>query len=74
MAIRELLAQHLARLIREQGKPKAQIAKELGYTRQRLYQLETADRSALPEAIEDAINKLGYEVNGLDVKRKEEKA
>lgn len=68
MAIRELLAQHLARLIRESGKSKAQIARELGYSRQRLYQLENADRSALPEAIEEAINRLGYEVDGLNVK------
>lgn len=69
--LRELLAQHLARLIRESGKSKAQLARELGYSRQRLYQLETANRSALPEAIEEAINKLGYEIDGLNVKRKE---
>jgi len=72
MTIRELLAAQLARLIRERGQPKAQTAKDLGYTRQRLYQLETADRSALPEAIEEAINKLGYEVDGVNLKRKGE--
>lgn len=71
MRIRELLAQHLARLVQEKGQPIAQTARDLGYTRQRLHQLKTADRTANSEAIEEAINKLGYEVSGLDVKRKE---
>lgn len=71
MTIRELLAKTLARLIAEKGQSVAQTARDLGYTRQRLHQLKTGDRTAAPEAIEEAINKLGYEVDGMTIKQKE---
>ena len=62
MGIRQQLAQLLTSLTDQSGKPLAQVARDLGYSRQRLYQLRTADRSAAPEAIEEAITKLGYEI------------
>jgi hypothetical protein len=68
--IRETLAATLAQLIEEQNQPIAQTARDLGYTRQRLHQLKSADRSAAPEAIEEAINKLGYEVTGVTIERR----
>jgi len=60
--IRDHLAKALSDLIAAKGQPIAQTARDLGYTRQRLHQLKSADRSAAPEAIEQAINKLGYEI------------
>ena len=71
MTIRDKLAQALAHLISERGQPIAQTARELGYTRQRLHQLKTGDRTAAPEAIEEAINKLGYQVTDVTVSQKE---
>jgi hypothetical protein len=62
MAIRTQLAALLTQITDEIGEPLSQIAKGLGYSRQRLHQLRIGDKSAAPEAIEEAINKLGYAV------------
>lgn len=62
MSIRNELAETLSQLLQAQNRPLAQIAKELGYSRQRLHQLRTGQKSAAPESIEEAINKLGYAV------------
>jgi hypothetical protein len=69
-SIRDQLAKALSDLIAAKGQPIAQTARDLGYTRQRLHQLKSADRSAAPEAIEEAINKLGYEIDSLTLKAK----
>lgn len=69
--IREKLAEALGQLIEKKGQSVAQTARELGYTRQRLHQLKSADRSAAPEAIEEAINKMGYEVVSIEVRSRE---
>jgi len=71
MTIRDKLAEALAHLISERGQSIAQTARDLGYTRQRLHQLKTGDRTAAPEAIEEAINRLGYEVAEVQVSPKE---
>ncbi|BDP42918.1 hypothetical protein DAETH_28870 [Deinococcus aetherius] len=62
MPIRHELANVLSELLEAQNRPLAQVANELGYSRQRLHQLRTGQKSAAPEKIEEAINKLGYEV------------
>lgn len=67
--LREHLAAELSRLLDERGQAIAQTARDLGYTRQRLHQLKTGDRSALPEAIEEAINRLGYRVVGVTLEK-----
>lgn len=69
--MKKQLADQLARLIDEKGQAIAQTARDLGYTRQRLHQLKTADRTASPEAIEEAINKLGYEVESITVRKQD---
>lgn len=69
--MRQELAQALTQILIEKDQPFAQTAKELGCSRQRLHQLKTGHRSALPEAIEDAINQLGYEVASITLRRKE---
>lgn len=71
VTIRNKLAAQLSRLIDEKGQSIAQTARDLGYTRQRLHQLKTADRTAAPEAIEEAINKLGYEVAEVTLQKRE---
>jgi len=68
--IKQQLAQALADLIAAKGQPIAQTARDLGYTRQRLHQLKSGDRTAGLEAIEEAIHKLGYEVKSVSLQPK----
>lgn len=51
------------------NQPIAQTAREIGYTRQRLHQLKTGDKTAAPEAIEEAINRLGYRLSRIEVEK-----
>lgn len=69
--MRKKLADELARAIEEQPQSMAQTARDLGYSRQRLHQLKSGDRSASSEAIEEALDKLGYEVEEVKVRKKQ---
>lgn len=67
--IRQKLADVLEGLLTAKNQPVAQTAREIGYTRQRLHQLKTGDKTAAPEAIEEAINRLGYRLKHIEVER-----
>ncbi|KQR33103.1 GIY-YIG nuclease family protein [Deinococcus sp. Leaf326] len=67
--LKRQLAEQLARLLDERGQPLAQTARDLGYSRQRLHQLKSGDRTAAPEAIEEAIGRLGYQVAEIRLER-----
>jgi DNA-binding phage protein len=56
------LAQVLRGLVVEKQQPAATVARELGYSKQRFYQLTSASHDASCEAIERVINQLGYQV------------
>lgn len=70
--LKRLLAKALADILSSQEESASKIAARIGYSRQRLHQLKSAHPSVGSEAIEEAINKLGYEVDGIAVKRKGE--
>lgn len=62
MTLKQQLADHLKAVSDARDESLAQLAQSLGYTRQRFHQLRTADRTAAPEAIAEALEKLGYKV------------
>ena len=70
--MRRELAKILSDLIKVKGLSQAQVARDLGYTRQRLNQLVKGTDRASSEAIENAINKLGYEVQTVTVSKAEQ--
>jgi len=71
MTIRSKLAQLLHDITEQDSRSLAQIARDLGMTRQWLHQLRTGAKSAAPEAIEAACNSLGYSIEVQAVKDKE---
>lgn len=67
--IRQELAKALTNLVSEMEEPDAQIAARIGMTRQRLNQLKVGGKDASPEAIERAINALGYQIVGVKLEK-----
>ena len=69
--IRKQLAKALSDLVGRMEEPDAQIAARIGMTRQRLNQLKVGGRDASPEAIERAINALGYKIVEVNIEKAE---
>ena len=69
--MKQELAKVLSDLVGKKGIPQAQIARELGYTRQRFNQLIKASHDASCEAIEKAINQMGYKIQTVTVSKAE---
>lgn len=61
MDLKARLAALLSDAVTARGRP-VDVAATLGMSRQRLHQLKSADRTAAPQAIVDAIEALGYAV------------
>ena len=60
--MKQELAAVLRGLVTKKEQPAAKVAKELGYSKQRFFQLTNGSHDASCEAIEKAINQLGYEL------------
>lgn len=60
--LKEQLADALRAILDEDSRSDADIARDLGLTRQRLNQLKVGDRTAAPTAIYDVLGALGYGV------------
>jgi predicted XRE-type DNA-binding protein len=70
--LKQELAQVLNTLISQQGLKKADIAREMGFSRQRLNEIVKGTGNASCEAIEQVIKQLGYEVQMVTVSKAEQ--
>ena len=69
--MKQELASVLRGLVAKKELPAAQVAKELGYSKQRFYQLTSGSHDASCEAIEKAINQMGYKIQTVTVSKAE---
>lgn len=67
--IRQQLADALRSLLEERSESDTEIAELLGMSKQRLSHLKHGNKHASPEAIERAINALGYRVVGVKIEK-----
>ena len=67
--MKQELVQVLNNLISQQGLKKADIARQMGYSRQRFNEITHGSPKASCEAIEQVIKQLGYEVDAVTVSK-----